>query len=73
MTIDSFDDFVDDMDMSDLHLHQVVEAWGGKVLIYPTAMRFRINRRVIFGMVIGWLVGLAVREVIKNIIKKRNK
>ncbi len=59
---DPFDDFVDGMDMSALPLRRVT--------VYPVYLRPRINKRVIIGMVLGWLVGMAVRKVIENIVRE---
>lgn len=67
---DPFDDFVAGMDMDDLQPHSIFEKWGAKVYVLPVELQPRINWRVVIGMVIGALVGMAVRKLIENVVRE---
>ncbi len=62
--IDPFDDYIDGMDMSALP--------SVRVTVYPVYLQPRINRRVVIGMELGWLVGVLVRKLIEHIVREWN-
>jgi L-cystine uptake protein TcyP (sodium:dicarboxylate symporter family) len=49
------------MDMSALLLQRVT--------VYPVYLQPRINKRVVIGMVLGLLFGMALKKVIENIVR----